>query len=100
MASRRNVILFALLFASTAFADLRPSDAWQDAAAKAGLAKGDIQRLARDKVLMTNRTWKQVFSAYIGTQTPVFITSDSLLNAFHVLFEESVLRMIRKMTRG
>ena len=40
-----------------------------------------------------NETFKQVFSAYIGSPLPVFVTSDSVLNAYHVLLEESIRRM-------
>ncbi|NQT88863.1 DUF3160 domain-containing protein [bacterium] len=93
MASRRSLVMSVLLAASSALAGAVQEGAWRQAAAKAGLSGQDVQRLGRDRVLMTNETFKQVFSAYVDTQMPVFITSDSLLNAFHVLYEESALRM-------
>lgn len=66
---------------------------WQDTAKAADLAEADIKRLERDKVLVTNQTFRQSFDAYIGAELPVFITSDAVLNGFHVLFEESILRL-------
>ena len=46
-----------------------------------------------DKFVITGEPFKQVFSPYIGSDVPVFITTDSLLNGFHVLLEESIYRM-------
>jgi len=66
---------------------------WRPVARAHGLADKDAEALADRKVLMTNEAFKQVFDPYIHTDLPMFITSDSLLNAFHVLYEESVLRM-------
>ncbi|CAG0930117.1 hypothetical protein PLCT1_01274 [Planctomycetaceae bacterium] len=66
---------------------------WQDWAKRADLEDADIKRLERDKVLVTNQTFRQSFQAYIGSALPVFITSDAVLNGFHVLFEESILRL-------
>ena len=59
---------------------------WQSAAAERKLTAADIERLGRDKIAY-GPTVKQVFVPYLGG--PVFITSDSLLNAFHVLFEDT-----------
>lgn len=47
-------------------------------------------QLQRDKILVTPKTWSQVFSPYIFAGQPVFITSDSALQAFYVLLEESM----------
>ncbi|MEA3367732.1 MAG: DUF3160 domain-containing protein, partial [Planctomycetota bacterium] len=66
---------------------------WRAVARQHGLADEDVEALGKRKVLMTNEAFKQVFDPYIHTDLPMFITSDSLLNAFHVLYEESVLRM-------
>jgi hypothetical protein len=59
---------------------------WQDDATKRKLAAPTVARLARDK-LAYGPTVKQSFEPYFSG--PVFITSDSLLNAFHVLFEDT-----------
>ena len=66
---------------------------WRKTAGKAGLSADQIKALARDKVLISDKTYRQVFDPYIGGSLPVFITSDSLLNGFHVLYEESILRL-------
>ncbi|HUU31995.1 MAG TPA: DUF3160 domain-containing protein, partial [Phycisphaerae bacterium] len=66
---------------------------WQEAARENGFSDKGIEALAGQKVLVTGETFKQVFDPYIRTRLPLFITSDSLLNAYHVLYEESVVRM-------
>ncbi|MCK6461719.1 MAG: DUF3160 domain-containing protein, partial [Planctomycetes bacterium] len=50
-------------------------------------------KLARDGIAVGTKPLRQVFEAYVDAETPVFITSDSILNGFHVLLEESVLRL-------
>jgi hypothetical protein len=59
---------------------------WQAAAAKRRLGAAAVAQLGRDKIAY-GPSVKQSFTPYFGG--PVFITSDSLLNAFHVLFEDS-----------
>jgi hypothetical protein len=54
------------------------------------LTDADRSQLQRDKLIITGRTYQQVFSPYVYSGKPVFITTDSVLNAWHVLFEESV----------
>ena len=56
-------------------------------------------QLQRDGILITNKAYKQIFQAYITSyhstdnKKSVFITSDSLLNAYHILFEESIRKL-------
>jgi hypothetical protein len=59
---------------------------WQAAAAERKLDAAIIAALAKDKIAYGSSV-KQSFEPYLGG--PVFITSDSILNAFHVLFEDS-----------
>jgi len=59
---------------------------WQAAAAESKLDAATIAALAKDKIAY-GPSVKQSFEPYLGG--PVFITSDSILNAFHVLFEDS-----------
>jgi uncharacterized protein DUF3160 len=69
---------------------------WREGARSHGFAPEDVARLERDKVLITGESFHQVFDAYLPvhpTRAALFITADSLLNAFHVLFEESVQRL-------
>lgn len=69
------------------------SSAWEKEAQAAGLTASDIARLREDKLLVTNPAFYQMFSAYLHPKLPIFVTSDSLLNAFHILYEESILRL-------
>ena len=74
---------------------------WQDEAARVGLDEKTIEALGKQKVLVTAESFKQVFDPYLQPKgMPFFITSDSILNAFHVLYEESVMRMERVQARG
>ena len=66
---------------------------WQDAARQYGFDDKSLEALSKQKVLVTGDTYKQIFTPYISSIVPLFITSDSLLNAYHVLYEESVLRV-------
>ncbi|CEF49045.1 unnamed protein product [uncultured bacterium] len=58
-----------------------------------GVSEKEIERLRDHKFVITATEYKQVFTPYIGSEVPVFITSDSLHNGFHVLLEESIYRM-------
>jgi hypothetical protein len=79
--------------------DLARDYRWEEAAQKAGLGDEDVKQLGRDKVLVGRETFRQIFSPYIESECPVFITSDSLLNAYHVLFEESVRGLEKSRAR-
>ncbi len=52
----------------------------------------EFEQLSRDKILVTRRAYRQIFEPYINPSTPVFITSDAVIHAFHVLFKESISR--------
>jgi hypothetical protein len=53
--------------------------------------------LARNKFVIAEPTYRQVFEAYVVDRKvgalPYFITSDSILNGYHVLYEESIVRL-------
>ena len=76
-----------------------PEANWEGAARKDGLTAEDVATLRKDKLLVSNEEFKQVFVPYIRGRLTLFITSDSLLNGFHVLYEESILRMERANAR-
>ncbi|MBE2213004.1 MAG: DUF3160 domain-containing protein [Opitutaceae bacterium] len=59
---------------------------WRATAEKWKLAPTIVTALEREGLAFGDST-KQAFQPYLGG--PVFITSDSALNAFHVLFEDS-----------
>ncbi len=56
------------------------------------LSAQEYEQLTRDKILITRRGYRQIFEPYINPSTPVFVTSDAVINAFHVLFRESISR--------
>ncbi len=83
---------------------LRPVDAedasphppdWRETAKRAGLTDAEVERLAEQKVLIAGPQRLQVFQVYEGSRVPTFVTADAVLNAFHVLLEESVVRLER-----
>ena len=60
--------------------------------------RGNNASLKKNGILISDEVCKQIFSPYLeGTETPLFITSDSLINAYHVLYEESILQLENAM---
>jgi hypothetical protein len=72
---------------------------WKAAAKEHGLGNKTIAQIERDKFCVTNEAFAQVFTPYIFAGLPLFVTSDSVLNGYHVLFEESVRRVECKHAR-
>jgi hypothetical protein len=68
----------------------KPPKNWQEAAKRAGLTDEQSTRLENDKFLVTGVEELQSFRAYLGGRDPQFVTSDAVLNAYHVLFEETL----------
>jgi hypothetical protein len=95
MPGRRAIIcgVIVLLFRAPALGLVDPNADWMATARTLGLSADSIQQLDRDGILVTGQTYKQVFEPYIHRTLPIFVTSDWLLNAYHVLYEESVLRL-------
>jgi len=64
-------------------------------AAKTGddLSAQDRAQLEKDGLLIGAKEFRQSFEPYIDNDVPVFITSDAVLHAFHILFEESLARV-------
>jgi len=85
------LLVCAVLLTTSKAANTGPQ--WLSDARGAGLDDNDVEQLIRDKILVTNQTYKQVFTPYLGSRLPLFVTSDSLLNAYHVLYEESIQRL-------
>jgi hypothetical protein len=73
----KRLLLFTLILVSPAIADLKLSP---DAQAK----------LDANGMVIIDKPLHQGFSAYLAARLPVFITSDSLLMAYHRIFEEMV----------
>lgn len=91
--TRRSMVALVAMILMALSVSLRAEDAWRKDAEKIGLLPEDVGLLASNKVVVTRETYRQVFTPYLGPQLPVFVTSDSLLNGFHVLFQESVTRI-------
>lgn len=92
---RRRILPFALIAASACWPSARaqetsPPTDWKGTAREAGLSKDEIERLARDKFVVTGQEALQSFSPYVSGRIPLFVTSDAVLNAYHVLFEETL----------
>ena len=89
--------VLALFLVSAAFfhnGGLLLADNWKTVAVRdARLGPLQIARLAKNKMLITDQQCSQIFQPYVEPEMSVFITSDSILNAYHVLLEESVLRL-------
>jgi hypothetical protein len=51
-----------------------------------------LETLATHKILITNLVFRQIFEPYINPDNPVFITSDTVINAFYVLYNASITR--------
>jgi hypothetical protein len=49
-------------------------------------------RLQQDKIIITPLTYRQIFEPYLNSDRPIFITSDTVLTAYHVLLMESIGR--------
>lgn len=83
--------LVLALSAQPAYSNEQPAIGdWQTQAKNAGLNEAEIKRLGADKVLGGRTELLQSFSAYLGSAFPQFLTSDAVLNAYHVLFEETL----------
>ncbi len=66
---------------------------WQEDARKRGLSNAEIAILEKNEILLTNLEYRQIYEAYLRPDISVLITSDSLLNAYHVLLEESIVQI-------
>lgn len=62
---------------------------WHVDAQTYALTATDQDVLQRQKLAIGRTEFRQSFEPYHQPKGPVFITSDSLLNAYHVLFEDS-----------
>lgn len=71
---------------------------WEANARSEKLTDEQIDQLKQQGFVFVGHTYRQIFEPYIfGSQ--VFITSDTVINAYSVLLEDSVLRMERLNAR-
>jgi len=53
----------------------------------------NVKQLNRDKILITNQGYRRIFEPYLNPNSSIFITTDTVLSAFHVLFKQSIADM-------
>lgn len=72
--------------------ELPPDYSWREVAQKCALSEASIALLARDGIAVAGPYFKQSFQVYNESPVPPFVTSDAVLNGFHVLLEDSMRR--------
>ena len=65
---------------------------WSEAA-KNHVSEGAFAALKKDGLAIVDEGSHQIFSIYVHNGLPFFITSDAILHAFHVMMEESLVRL-------
>ena len=63
---------------------------WETDAQQQNLSAAQIGTLKNQGFVVTDHVYRQIFKPYLEA-SPVFITSDSIINAYSVLLEDSVL---------
>ncbi|MBN2591060.1 MAG: DUF3160 domain-containing protein [Sedimentisphaerales bacterium] len=86
-------ILLALLMSIQSQGEQETDQNWRKLAQKENLSESVIEKLSENNVVITETAYKQIFTPYIESNMTFFITTDSLINAYHVLYEESILRL-------
>jgi len=95
-----SIFVVAIVLSPTASMGQEPAeDDWQSHAVAVGLSDAEIRQLDANRILIRNESYKQVFGPYVSSRIPLFVTSDCLLNAYHVLYEESIFRLEQAGTR-
>jgi hypothetical protein len=81
-------LLLCLLSANALSAEEAPEVA--DLLRNGTLEAAEAAHLETHGFVIARKELKQSFSAYIGAKGQAFVTADAVLNAYHVLFEESL----------
>ncbi|MBN1973842.1 MAG: DUF3160 domain-containing protein [Sedimentisphaerales bacterium] len=96
------MMIFVLLMSVQSRGEKSNGQDWRRLAQKENLSENTIEKLAANNAVITDTAYKQIFTPYIEggsyrgdreNEISLFITADSLINAYHVLYEESVLRL-------
>ncbi|MFO0980091.1 MAG: DUF3160 domain-containing protein [Planctomycetaceae bacterium] len=68
-------------------------ETWRQHAKLMGLNDADIEALHKDDLLVTQESFHQYSDAYQFQGIPMFITSDSMLAAYHSLLQETLIQV-------
>lgn len=71
---------------------------WETDARDCKLSEPQIAMLRKQGFVITDKSYPQVFTPYLD-KTRIFITSDSLINGYSVLLEDSVYRFEKRNAR-
>lgn len=100
---RKTFVLIAPLLALNLFSQDEPKGVFPDDSPfsdkKPDMTEDEKARLEKDKVLISRLEVKQCFTAYMDGKYPRFVTSDAVLNAYHVLFEETLRQLEEQQAR-
>jgi hypothetical protein len=66
---------------------------WQAQAKVRKLSARDIEQLNRDKLIITADPIKYLWEPYLESPLPVFITADSIINAYRDLHDAAIMRI-------
>ena len=83
--------ILVLLISIQSQAEQTNKQNWRSLAQSEKLSENAIEKLEQDNIVITDTAYKQIFTPYIGdidinNNIPLFITTDSLINAYHVLY--------------
>ena len=66
---------------------------WIENAVMMGFEDPIVRTLHEKEVFLADEQWKEVFEAYLSMDYSLLITTDSVLNVFHRLLEDSLFRI-------
>jgi len=89
---RRKAGLLPSLEQKASVFGLAADYSWRTEAGASGLSSSTVTQLERNSLAIAGPYYRLSFEVYTRNPQPPFITSDSLLNGFNVLLEESVRR--------
>ncbi|MEK7466398.1 MAG: DUF3160 domain-containing protein [Planctomycetota bacterium] len=97
MRSNLPLLVASALMACSAWAEDGEAKAadWRTHARSEGLSDAEVDLLEKQKLLVAGPDYRQIFEPYDSSKVPTFVTADSVLTAYHVLLEESVVRLER-----
>jgi hypothetical protein len=98
------IFILSILPSIPLFGEQTNQQSWKEDAKKEKLSQNAIEKLSENGIVVTSTSYRQIFTPYVqgggrDGGIPLFITTDSLINAYHVLYEESILRLENANTK-